>query len=139
LVIFEIRSCFMPRPAWTKILLLMFLTIAGMTGVYHNTQLEVEMGVSWTFYPGWPGTTVFLILAFVADMTSKHHHAQLLLEMGVSWTFLPRLVSNHKPPKARITGTSQWCLALLQIFLLVIYSTSFFFILNFSNLCNPWL
>jgi hypothetical protein len=36
-VILEIVSHFLPRLAWTTILLFRFLTVTGMTGVCHNT------------------------------------------------------------------------------------------------------
>jgi hypothetical protein len=50
---FEIRSHFMPGLAWTVILLFVLPAIAGMTGMYHYTQLLVKMEVSWTFCSGW--------------------------------------------------------------------------------------
>jgi hypothetical protein len=47
LVILEIGSHFMPGLAWTSVLLVVLLYIAGMTGLYQSAQLLlVEMGVS---------------------------------------------------------------------------------------------
>jgi ABC-type microcin C transport system permease subunit YejE len=44
LVILEIQFHFMPRPAWTEILLSVLPCGAGVTGVHHHTQPLVEMG-----------------------------------------------------------------------------------------------
>jgi hypothetical protein len=44
LVIFDIGSCFLCWLASTAILLFMLLTVAGMTGICHLTQLLAEMG-----------------------------------------------------------------------------------------------
>jgi hypothetical protein len=38
--------------------------IAGLTVMHHHAQLLVEMGVSLTFCPGFPGTAILLIAAF---------------------------------------------------------------------------
>jgi hypothetical protein len=58
---FEIESRFLPRPAWTMILLFKLLIVTGMTGVCHHNQLLVEMGVLWTFYLGWSWTVILPI------------------------------------------------------------------------------
>jgi hypothetical protein len=44
LITFEIGSRFIPRQAWTEILLLVFPVIAGMTGTSHHAQPLVGMG-----------------------------------------------------------------------------------------------
>jgi hypothetical protein len=44
LVIFEMGSCRVPRPAWTSILLFLLSCVAGMAAEYHRAQLLVEMG-----------------------------------------------------------------------------------------------
>jgi hypothetical protein len=44
LVILEIGSCFMPRLAWTVILIFMLPHVAGMTGMQNHTQPLIEMG-----------------------------------------------------------------------------------------------
>jgi hypothetical protein len=46
LVIFEIELCFMPRLAWTVILLFVLSHVVGMTGTCHHAQSVVAMGVS---------------------------------------------------------------------------------------------
>jgi hypothetical protein len=43
LFIFEIGSCFMPRPAYTMTLLFVLPQVAGMTGKHYHTQLWVEI------------------------------------------------------------------------------------------------
>jgi hypothetical protein len=53
--------------------------ISGTTGVPHHTQLLIEMGVSLTFCPGWPQTTISLITSsWVAGITGRNHQTQLL-------------------------------------------------------------
>jgi hypothetical protein len=63
LVIFEMGSLFVLRPAWTTILLFVLPWVARMTGASHCNQPLVEMGVGFlqTFCLGWPGTVVLLI------------------------------------------------------------------------------
>jgi hypothetical protein len=55
---------FLPRLAWTVILLFTLLAIARMTGMYHYAQhFSVEMGSCKFFCLGWPGTMILLISA----------------------------------------------------------------------------
>jgi hypothetical protein len=51
LVIFEIRSCFMTRPAWTLIFLFVLPHVAGITDTHHHDQSLIEMR-SHEFFPG---------------------------------------------------------------------------------------
>jgi hypothetical protein len=65
----KIGSCFWPRPAWALI------TIAGMVGVGHYTQLLLYCdGVSRTFFLGQSGTLILPISAsWVARITGMSH------------------------------------------------------------------
>jgi hypothetical protein len=45
------------------VILLSVSYITGITCVYHNAQLLIEMGVYVTFYPGWPQTAILPISA----------------------------------------------------------------------------
>jgi hypothetical protein len=60
LVIFEIGSHFLPRLAWTMILLCMLITTVGMIGAHHHAHPAFFCwdGVSQTFCLGWPQTKI---------------------------------------------------------------------------------
>jgi hypothetical protein len=59
----ETGSHFIPRPAWTAVLLFVLPHIAEMTGVSHWTQLLTEMMSCEVFGLTWPWTMIFLVSA----------------------------------------------------------------------------
>jgi hypothetical protein len=77
LIIFEIGSCFMPRPVWTIIFLFVFPYIAGMTGICHHAQSLAEIRSCEQFYLDWPQTIILLISVSCAAGTSGLSHCTL--------------------------------------------------------------
>jgi hypothetical protein len=68
---------FLPRWAWTVILVPTASSIAGITGVYHHTGLVGWDRVSLTFCPGWPWISTPPISASrVARIIDVKHCAQ---------------------------------------------------------------
>jgi hypothetical protein len=69
LVIWEIRSCFLPRQSWTIILLFKLPSIAVMTVThYHPQHFSIEWGFCWSW------TTILLISASQVDRTIGRSH-----------------------------------------------------------------
>jgi hypothetical protein len=87
LVILEIGSTFLPRLAWTKILLFYAASCcSGDTEMLHHNQLfSTEMGVSQflVFCLGYPGSGIILISSScIIRCESYMSLAQLLVGMG---------------------------------------------------------
>jgi hypothetical protein len=58
LVILEMGSCLLSRPAWIQSSYFMLLIIAEMKGMHHTpTFLCIKIG-SWILYRDWPGTAI---------------------------------------------------------------------------------
>jgi hypothetical protein len=84
LVIFKIRSCFIPGPVWTMILFFMLPQDDRCVPLYPVTGWNRGL---WTFCPERPVAAIFLISSsWVAKITGFNHHNQCLLSSLLSFT-----------------------------------------------------
>jgi hypothetical protein len=110
----EIGSCFLPRLAWTTILLFYSYAITGMTGMRQHTWLfSIEIGSHELFCLGWPGTMILLISA---SCIAWNDRCATVLNYWLRWEF-HKLCSGWPQTAvllisasqvARITGVSHW-------------------------------
>jgi hypothetical protein len=103
-IVLEPGFHFLPRPAWTALLLFKLPAIAQMTSACHYRQAFFCWDGIWQpffffFCLGWPGAmTLPISVSFVGWNSRSTLHPTIGWD-GISWIFLPRQISQSQPSK----------------------------------------
>jgi hypothetical protein len=103
LIIFEMGFCFLPRPAWTEIILFYSSAIAGVTVTMPSFFL-LRWSPHELFCSGWPRTVIPVVSgSHIAGMTGMSHHTQFI------YAFLRRIPKEMILMKTFLKECFQMC------------------------------